>query len=116
LRIEFDRLLRRRKCLEIGFIRGQDREFPQQVVAIGQSDVGVGIIGVARNRLMEGVYSLIQALRRSFVPVEAALEVVVIRFPTGGVMLSGPRRCGQSSHNASKISSGVTKSSQDFGG
>ena len=79
LLVQLNRLLRSRKRLEIGLIPRHCRELSQQVVAVGEPNVGVGIIAIMRNRLGEGLQSLIQALGSALVLVKAAFKIKVFR-------------------------------------
>src|SRR5450631_1312926 len=100
LRVELNGFLGRGKRIEKSLVRGHGGEFAQQVVAVGQTNVGVGIAGIARNGLSEGVHSLTQALGSALVPVKTTFEVKLLRLAIGGEMQASGR-------NGNRLSSGL---------
>lgn len=91
LRVELNGFLGRGKRIEKSLVGGHGGEFAQQVVAVGQANVGVGIAGIARNGLSESVHSLIQALGSALVPVKTTFEVKLLRLAIGGEMQASGR-------------------------
>jgi hypothetical protein len=70
--VEFHSFFRRRERAWVGFTGRHQSVFAEQVVAVGQTDVGVGVIGIVNDGLGEGIHGLVQTLRRPLVPIEAA--------------------------------------------
>ncbi len=84
--VQFDRLPCGSERPEISLVGRHRREFPLQVVAVGQTNVGIGIVGVAGQRLSEGLLRQIEAFRSALVPVETPFEVELFSLVIRGRM------------------------------
>src|SRR5215831_123087 len=70
--VKLYRLFGRGQSARVGLAGGHQRVFAQQVVAIGEADIGRSVVGVVNNGLGERVESLVQTVRGSLFPVEAS--------------------------------------------
>ncbi len=86
--VELDGLLGRGQSAWIGFIWRHDAEFTQQVIAVGQPHVGLGVTGVFHDRLGEVIDRLIQIFWSALGPVILAFEIELLRFGLGRVRCS----------------------------
>src|SRR5580698_2395035 len=86
--VEFDRFFGGGECTEVSLVRRHGGKFAQKVIAIGHSNVSVGIVGIAGQSLCERIQGLIEAFGSPLVPVKPSFEVELLSLPVRGRMLS----------------------------
>ena len=86
LAVEFDRFFRGGQRAWVGLRGRHHGVFAQQVVAVGESDIGGSIAGIVDDGLGERVHRLVQAVGSALLPVVTAFEVELLGFAIGGMM------------------------------
>ena len=84
--VEFDRFIRGGQRACVGLWGWHERVFAQKVVTVGESDIGLGIVGILDDRLRERVHRLVQAISCSLLPIVTAFEVELLGLAIGGMM------------------------------
>src|SRR5260370_4401031 len=77
-RIEFDRPLRCTANLGRGFIAGNPFAIKEKDISICQAGIGLGVIWILGDRLVELIQGLVKALAGSLRQVEASLHIELV--------------------------------------
>jgi hypothetical protein len=92
--IQRDGTLGRRPGARIGFVGRHQRVFAEKVVTVRKADIGLGILGVSRDRRIEIVHGAIEAFRRALFPMIEARQVEFGGLRGGAMLASALRRWG----------------------
>src|SRR5215469_17175240 len=78
--IKFNGPTGRRQCARVCFNWRHGAEFAQQVIAIGEADIGPSIIWILHNGLHEVIDTLVEIIRSATIPEITPFELKVLRF------------------------------------